>query len=121
MLNASLNIQWTTVYLSFQNIYFMGNKRIISRISFQHFIIDSILRIATDDVDLQKSAAKLVPAMLVSVVVVVCYFFFGFNTVLYLRRKMKMHLTISDLSHCLSSSINILWLHYHTDCRLERT
>ena len=88
----------------------------------QHFIIDSILRIATDDVDLQKSAAKLVPAMLVSVVVVVvCYFFFGFNTVLYLRRKMKMHLTISDLSHCLSSSINILWLHYHTDCRLERT
>ena len=104
----------------------MGNKRIISRrISFQHFIIDSILRIATDDVDLQKSAAKLVPAMLVSVVVVVvvvCYFFFSFNTpVLYLRRKMKMHLTISDLSHCLSSSINILWLHYHTDCRLERT
>ena len=103
MLNVSLDY-----IVSFLSKYFMGNKRIISRrISFQHFIVESILRIATDDVDLQKSAAKLVPAMLVSIVVVVCYFFFGFNTVLYLRRR-KMHLTISDLSHCLSSSINIL-------------
>ncbi len=86
-------------------------------ISFQHYIADSILSIATDDVDLQKSAAKLVPAMLVSVVVVVCYPFLGFYTVHYCTScatdERYMHLTPPNyFFRCLSSSTIIPWLHY---------
>lgn len=79
MLNANAGLLCRVSFLSKYNISWETNglSHVHYCLSFQHSITDAILSIATDDVDLQKSAAKLVPAMLVSVT------FFDFNTVHY--------------------------------------